>query len=54
MWQNLVKFVEAEKGKSWDGFCGFGKPQGGQKVLHMNLKAPYTDPDPDLQQPLHK
>ena len=56
MWQNLIKLIEAEKGKSWGaGFAVLENHKGvRQKVLHMNLKDPYPDVglDPDPQQPL--
>ena len=44
VWQNLIKFIEVEKGKSCGaGFVVLENHKGvWQKLLHMNLKDPYT------------
>ena len=44
VWQNLIKFIEDEKRKSCGaGFVVLENHKGvWQKLLHMNLKDPYT------------
>ena len=52
--QNLVKFIEAKKGKIRGGVCGFVKPQGAAKSASYEPQSslPHAVLDSDPQQPL--